>query len=363
MRDWIAFTLLPGVGSVKQHHLLTQFGTVEAIFSASRSQLEAAGLKPAAIDAITTPDEARIEQALEWAREEHNHILLRSDQLYPDLLRELDDAPPLLYLHGNAELLSMPQLAIVGSRNPSESGARSARDFARHLSNMGLTITSGLATGIDAAAHQGALDSRGLTVAVVGTGLDRVYPARNRELAHAIAEQGLLVSEFPLGTHPAKANFPRRNRIISGLSVGTLVVEAALQSGSLITARLAMEQGREVFAMPGSIHNPLSRGCHQLIRDGAKLVETGEHIIEELASLVSLSMRPNRESEPLAEEAVEIDKEYQELLQHIGYEPTAVDIAVERSGLTAEAVSSMLLLLELQGYVCSAPGGCYIRVQ
>lgn len=358
---WLTLSLAPALGSTTQGRLLEGFSSAKEILGASHSQLRDAGLKKATIEALLRPDMGAIEMALDWARQPHNHLISLDDPLYPSLLKQLSDPPPLLYLCGDPDLLKLPQLAIVGSRNPSHSGAQTAQQFARHLSQTGLTITSGMALGIDAASHQGALEASGLTVAVVGTGLDRVYPARHKELAHAIAERGLLVSELPLGTPPVKGNFPRRNRIISGLSIGTLVVEAALKSGSLITARLAMEQGREVFAIPGSIHNPLARGCHWLIRDGAKLVETAEHVLEELAPFIQLSLSTVKGMESSPSPAVELGTEYRQLLGFLGYEPTSVDAIVERSGLTPEAVSSMLLVLELQGYVDNAPGGGYQR--
>ncbi|HFD81242.1 MAG TPA: DNA-protecting protein DprA, partial [Gammaproteobacteria bacterium] len=296
-----------------------------------------------------------------------NRILTLADADYPPLLKATPDPPALLFLHGDADYLLQPQLAIVGSRNPSRDGAALAHEFAAHLARHGLTITSGLALGVDAAAHQGALDGGGATVAVAGTGLDRVYPARHRELAHRIAASGVLVSEYPPGTAPVAGNFPRRNRIISGLSMGTLVVEAALRSGSLITARAALEQGREVFAIPGSIHNPLARGCHALIREGAKLVETGEDVLEELAPLLRLSRTddPGEASlEPAGEPADKprrLSREYRQLLDCMGYGPISVDQLVERSGLTPDQVCSMLLLLELEDYVVSGSGGRYTR--
>jgi DNA processing protein len=271
-------------------------------------------------------------------------------------LRELEDAPPLLFLRGEVTQLHNPQLAVVGSRNPSVIGRETAYDFCRSLADSGLVITSGLALGVDAAAHRGALAGGGQTVAVFGTGLDRVYPAAHRELAHDIVEQGgVLVSEYAPGTAPLPGNFPRRNRIISGLSLGTLVVEAALRSGSLITARLAVEQGREVFAIPGSIHNPLARGCHQLIRQGAKLVETAQDILEELAPQLKAAIAEPQGMTECGGEA--LDEEYQRLLACLHEAPSSVDQLVTRSGLTADAVSSMLLLLELQGYVVSTAGG------
>jgi DNA processing protein len=269
-------------------------------------------------------------------------------------------------------------LAIVGSRNPTHAGKDIAHDFALYLANMGMTITSGMALGIDAAAHQGALDSlndsgsHGLTVAVMGTGLDRVYPAKHRDLAHNIAKNGVLVSEYAPGTPALPGNFPRRNRIISGLSMGVLVVEAAVQSGSLITARLASEQGREVFAVPGSLHHPLAKGCHALIRQGAKLVETAEHILEELGGFAGMFSEADGKNQSFAQNseqkqetelnlAINVDDEYKQVLKCIDFEPTSVDKVVERSGLTADAVCSMLLVLELQGYVTALSGGYYCQ--
>jgi DNA processing protein len=277
-------------------------------------------------------------------------------------LREIPDPPPLLFVHGDPEVLHTPQLAMVGSRNPSVSGSETAREFAYHLATSGLSITSGLAIGIDGASHAGALDAGGITIAVTGTGLDRVYPASQHDLAHRIAEQGALVSEFPPQTQVKSGNFPRRNRIISGLALGTLVVEAAHKSGSLITARLASEQGREVFAIPGSIHNPMARGCHRLIRQGAKLVETANDVLEELAPLLQeLEPLPHQGTQESLELRDELDAEYQLLLKCMGFDPTPIDLLIERSGLTAEVVSSMLILLELEGHVSSAPGGIYCR--
>ncbi|MEO5574291.1 MAG: DNA-processing protein DprA, partial [Gammaproteobacteria bacterium] len=269
------------------------------------------------------------------------------------------------FVVGNAAVLSTPQLAIVGSRNPTPAGSETAHDFARHLCASGLTITSGLASGIDAASHRGALDGGGLTIAVAGTGLDRVYPARHHDLAHQIAGHGALVSEFVLGTPPLSDHFPRRNRIISGLSLGTLVVEAAQRSGSLITARMAADQGREVFAIPGSIHNPLARGCHFLIRQGAKLVETANDIMEELGPLAR-SLKAVSPQSALRNDCitanVQLSVETEKLVACLGFESTTIDRLVERSGLTAEAVSSILLMLELQGCVTSTIGGLYTQV-
>jgi len=358
---WLALRRLPGVGHRTQLDLLEHFGSVENIFSASAGLLEKAlAGKPEAIRAILAgPDAPALQTELEWLREPGHHLLTWSDPDYPPLLREIPDPPSMFYVLGERALLSGPQLAIVGSRNPTPMGRENAHAFAKSLAAAGLTVTSGLALGIDGASHRGALEAGGTTVAVAGTGLDRVYPARHRELAHEIARHGALVSEYPPGTPPLPGNFPIRNRIISGMSLGTLVVEAALQSGSLITARLASEQGREVFAIPGSIHSPQARGCHALIRQGAKLVETAQDILEELGPLASLTRRATPES---AAAARPLDPSMNALLEHIGHDPVTVDVLIERSGLTADAVSSMLLQMELNGLVSSCPGGKIQRI-
>nr|VFJ94971.1 MAG: DNA protecting protein DprA [Candidatus Kentron sp. LFY] len=255
-----------------------------------------------------------------------------------------------------------PQIAIVGSRNPTPTGQEIAFDFARKLARMGFVITSGLATGIDGAAHRGAIAGGGRTIAVMGTEIDRVYPARHRQLGLDIVRNGACISEFPLGTPPLAGHFPLRNRIISGLGLGILVVEATTRSGSLITARLAAEQSREVFAIPGSIHNPLSRGCHMLLRQGAKLVESASDILEEIGPqdiLPSLETGAEPDAEPPRDS--ELDAKYRSLLDNLGFEPTSMDVLVERTGFTVEAISSMLLTLELGGLVASIPGGRYSR--
>ena len=356
---WLGLLRTPGVGVVTNARLLEAFGSASAVFKASRTELQQQGLRREAIDFIVKPDWDFIAPDLEWLQQDNAHVLTLADRQYPQLLKEICDAPPVLFIYGDPKVLNQPQLAMVGSRNPTPTGAETARDFARHLANWGLSITSGLAQGIDAASHLGALDAGGVTIAVTGTGLDRVYPAMNKELAHRIVEQGALISEFPTGTPPLTANFPRRNRIISGMSMGTLVVEAAVQSGSLITAKQALEQGREVFAVPGSIHNPQSRGCHSLIRQGAKLVETAEDIFEELGGFAATPMATNA-LEPLQSD-FEMDDEYTMVLTCVGHEPASVDVVVGRSGLTADAVCSMLLVLELQGYLKSMTGGYYCR--
>lgn len=281
-----------------------------------------------------------------------------NDDQYPSLLKEISAPPPLLFINGNPDLLNHPQIAIVGSRNPSEVGKQIATDFAATLASHGFAITSGLALGIDAASHQGALKVNGFTIAVAGTGPDRIYPARHQQLARDITQQGALVSEFPPGTSAKASHFPQRNRIISGLSMGLLVVEAAKKSGSLITARSAIDQGREVFAIPGSIHNPLARGCNALIRDGAKLVETTEDILEELKQFVG-----NPTSDPEKTQALTIDSEHQALLNSIQYSPTSIDSLVQTTGNSVETISSMLLVLELQGFISAVAGGCYTRIK
>ncbi len=358
---WLALRRLPGVGARTQRELLEHFGSIENIFSASRGQLEQvlAG-KGEAINAILAgPEAGAFQTELEWLDQSDHHLLVWSDADYPPLLREIADPPVLLYVMGIRQVLSSPQVAIVGSRNPSPMGRENAQAFARSLAGTGLTITSGLALGVDGAAHRSALAAGGATIAVAGTGLDRVYPAWHRDLAHEIIKHGALVSEFALGTPPLPENFPIRNRIISGLSLGTLVVEAALQSGSLITARLATEQGREVFAIPGSIHAPQARGCHALIRQGAKLVETAQDILEELAPLASVAHRIAPDN---AAPTPALDAPMAALLQQIGHDPVSVDALIERSGLTADAVSSMLLQMELNGLVSSCPGGKVQRI-
>ena len=344
--------------------LLARCGTAARIFDPSARDFSGLNLTAETLAWLKSPDWDAIEKDRRWLESSRTRLVSCLDREYPALLREISDRPIALFARGDLRLLDSPQLAIVGSRNPSGEGRRNAEEFAGYLAGCGLSITSGMALGIDAAAHRGALKAHGHTLAVWGTGLDKIYPPAHRELAEEIASKGLIVSEFAPGTPPLPYNFPRRNRLISGLSVGTLVVEANQSSGSLITARLASEQGREVFAIPGSIHNPLARGCHRLIREGAKLVESAGDILEELAPLLKLEV-PATHTAPTAERiaaAVADDPEYRLLLNSLDYAPTSVDALVERTGLTPEAVSSMLLMLELQGQVEAAPGGHYSRV-
>lgn len=328
------------------------------LFSESSSTLASLGLKPAAIEAIRNPDWQLIESDLSWSRQPDQHILTLDDPLYPEQLKQIADPPPLLFVRGAVDLLSRPQIAIVGSRNPSALGSETAFEFAKALSAHGFVISSGLALGIDAAGHEGALHGQGLTIAVVGTGPDRIYPAKNKNLASQIIKQGAIVTELPPGTPALAHHFPRRNRIISGLCQGLLVVEAAKDSGSLITARQALEQNREVFAIPGSIHNPLARGCNALIREGAKLVETVQDIIEELHQYY----QQDRKCTPIPEQSM-LDLEQQTLLNLVMYDPTSIDDLVEKTGKSVEMIASMLLILELNGYISAVAGGCYTRIK
>lgn len=360
---WLILALASAVWGRQVVSMLQRFATIDDLVAASQDELIAAGFNDAIAAEISHPDERRLELCHGWLSGADRRAIDLSDAQYPPLLKEIPDPPVLLFVQGDATVLTLPHFAIVGSRNATTSGCETARQFAAHLSTSGFCIVSGLAAGIDAAAHRGALDNNNNTIAVFGTGLDQVYPARHAELADAIAASGALVSEFPPGTPPRRAQFPKRNRVISGMSVGTLVVEAGLRSGALITAKTAAEQGREVFAMPGSIHNPTARGCHQLIRSGAKLVEAADDIIEELSALLAEISRPVKQNKPLdaGRSKPEYDPDYQRLLGLMGWDPATVDLLVERSGLTAEEVSSMLLILELDGRVEPLSGGTYIQ--
>lgn len=363
LRCWLALRNIPGLGTraIKQLHDLA--GTIVSIFGLSATALTHAGVSSRLADQILKPDWTRVDQQVAWLEQSDCTVVTFSDPGYPALLREIPDPPSLLFVSGDPQLLARPQLGIVGSRNPSPAGREFASDFAVRLARYGCVITSGLATGIDAAAHEGALNAGGQTIAVLGCGPDRIYPRRHQALAARIRESGAVVTEFAPGMPPLAANFPRRNRIISGLSLGILVVEAALRSGSLITARCAAEQGREVFAIPGSIRNPLARGCHALLRQGAKLVETVDDILEECGPLLVYAGDHLPSSDDAVRPAGDMEPGYQELLAVMDDAPVTVDILVERSGLTADAVSSMLLLLELRGFIASQPGGMYTRLR
>ncbi len=350
LASWIDLGLVPGLGPSAFRALLSAFGLPHAIRSASRSQLARVVPEAIAAEIVTGQRAAGVAAALEWAEQPGRSVVTLADPDYPQQLLQIPDPPVLLYVRGHARLLGAASLAIVGSRNATHQGVANAEAFARALSEAGLAIVSGLALGIDAAAHRGGLDGRGSTIAVLGCGADIVYPMGNQTLFERIAGSGAIVSEFPLGAPPLRENFPRRNRLISGLARGCLVVEAAFASGSLITARLAAEQGREVFAIPGSIHSPLSKGCHALIKQGAKLVESAQDVLEELGVGALASTGPNSSGGSDG------------FLQHMGYDPCTIDALAGRTGLTAEAISAMLLTLELEGKVSSLPGGAYQRI-
>lgn len=348
---WLTLEAIPGLGPDAAKRLLAAFGDPRSIFAASAAQLAPLvgnGLARAVVGGAA-PE--AIQPGLDWLAAPQNHLITWDHPAYPAQLRELPDAPAWLYLKGDPDWLTRPMIAIVGSRNATAQGLRDARAFAQSLSEAGFTVVSGLALGIDAAAHEGGLAGLASSVAVVGTGLDRVYPARNRELAHRLVEGGAIVSEFPVGTPPRPGHFPRRNRLISGLSMGVLVIEAALQSGSLITARLAAEQGREVFAMPGSIHSALSKGCHRLIKQGAKLVESAADILEELGQ--GLSAPPPQTPPAEAADAV---------LEALSGGPLSLDQLADRLGLTVETLSVRLLAAEMAGQIAILPGGLYQRL-
>ena len=352
---WLRLTLVPGLGGERQRALLQAFGLPRQIFAAGQAEVARLIGEKLAVALSEHDSSTQVEAALAWCGEPGNRILSLSDPEYPRLLLEIPDPPVLLYVKGRTDLLADSALAIVGSRNATPQGIANAESFARAASQAGVTIVSGLALGCDAAAHRGGLEGAGSTVAVIGTGADRVYPARNQALAHAIADNGAIVSEFPLGTPPLAANFPRRNRILAGLARGVLVVEAAERSGTLITARLAAEQGREVFAIPGSIHSPLSKGCHKLIKQGAKLVESAQDILEEIG-IVAAEGRARAHDDKLDEEA-------RGLLDALGYDPCDVDTLLERSGLTADALYPILLRMELDGRIAKLAGGLYQRIE
>ena len=367
LEHWLRLALTEGVGPQTGRELLARFGLPGDVLSAGFPALQKCVPEKIALALSGAPDtalQARIDASLAWASQPGNHVLTLADAAYPRSLFSIPDPPLLLYAKGRVELLSRPALAVVGSRNASVQGMQNAERFAQTLSQSGLTVVSGLALGIDAAAHAGACSedaSAGSTIAVTGTGLDLVYPARNRPLAHRIAAHGCLLSEYPIGTPAIASNFPRRNRLISGLSLGVLVVEAALQSGSLITARSALEQGREVFAIPGSIHSALSKGCHQLIRQGAKLVESAQHIMEELRwPAVAIVQEP--EAITRSNPAELASTAGAQLLRAAGHDPVSVDQLTELSGLPAAEVQAALLSLEMDGVLERLADGRYQKL-
>jgi DNA processing protein len=368
---WLTLDLISGLGGERTRKLLAEFGSPASIIKQSVSALSRVlGAKLAVSIHEQLASETlkeRLRLSLKWLEGKDNHLMTLADSDYPRTLLETADPPPILFLKGRRELLSATGIAIVGSRNATPQGVQNAEAFAKTLSDAGLTIISGMALGIDTAAHRGGLAGRGSTIAVVGTGLDLVYPARNKTLAHDISERGVLVSEFSLGTPAIAANFPRRNRIISGLSRGVLVVEAALQSGSLITARQAGEQGREVFAIPGSIHSPFSKGAHELIKQGAKLVDDAADILSELqltphmqpASAVAPS-----EAEATADQVGErVLTQEETVIAAMGFDSFSIDELVLRTGEAAHTLIAKLTELELNGAIAAVPGGKYQRLR
>jgi DNA processing protein len=361
-----ALALLGRAPSLVAEHLqalVAATGNLESAASIGAHGVAGVELPQSARAFLASPDEVAIDADLEWIRASNATLIPCTSPGYPPLLACTSRAPAVLYVLGDASALHTPQLAMVGSRSPTASGRDTARAFAEFFARAGITITSGLALGIDSASHEGALRAQGRTVAVCGTGLDVVYPRQNAAMAKRICERGALVSEFPPRTLPMPAHFPRRNRIISGLSFGTLVVEAAHGSGSLITAQHAVDQGREVFAIPGSIHNPLSRGCHKLIHEGAKLVESAEDVLSEVLNFLQPQSLASDKPQlaKVGEAAPALDKEYEILLDALGFEPASIDVLVARTGIPSESVASMLLRLELQGRIKPHAGGRYGR--
>ncbi len=361
LAGWLRLALTYAVDGAAARRLLASFGLPSAILQQEPSALAQVIARPAA-EALRKEPEGfaqKFEETWAWLERDPGQraILTLADTDYPASLLAIEDPPLMLYCLGRLGPAPQRSLAIVGSRNPTAQGLQNARRFGRAFAEAGVTVVSGLALGIDGAAHEGALDGAApdmlATVAVVGTGLDRVYPKRHLELAHRIAERGLLLSEYPLGTPPLQQNFPRRNRVIAALSQGTLVVEAALQSGSLITARLAAEQGKEVFAIPGSIHSPQSRGCHALLRQGAKLVESAQDVLEDLRYVLPAKATPAASEEPEGEDP---------LLGALGHDPVTLDALIARTGIPAPLLQAQLLELELAGQVARLPGGLFQRL-
>ena len=369
---WLRLALAPGFGNIAARKLLAAFGLPQVLFAQSLAALSQL-LSPAQAKALLAEPpglHGLVEATWQWLEEDRvqRRLLTLADKGYPQALLDTEDPPLMLYLMGQPLAQWPPAISIVGSRNPTPQGVTNAREFARSFAQAGFTVVSGMALGIDTAAHEGALDvstpGRIATLAVVGTGLDRVYPKRNLALAHRIVAQGLIISEYPIGTPPLASNFPKRNRIISALGQGTVVVEAALQSGSLITARLANEQGKDVFAIPGSIHSAQSRGCHALIKQGAKLVETAQDVLEELSAPGSTRVRP---ADPAGDEGAESETEAQtehgdSLLEALGFDPVSLDAIVARTGIAPSTLQARLLELELDGEVSRLPGGLFQRI-
>lgn len=351
---WLRLVLTPGIGGENQRKLLKAFGLPREIFAASLAELAETVGEKNALALKNFDQESSVEKAMLWSEKPDCYILTIADEKYPTLLLDTIDPPTLIYVRGQLETLNKPSLAIVGSRNATPQGLNTTRQFAKELAEKsGMVIVSGLALGIDQEAHRGALEGNGYTIAVLGTGVDRVYPVNNRSLALNIIEKGVVISEFPLGTPPIGSNFPRRNRIISGLSLGVLVIEAAINSGSLITARLAAEQGRDVFAIPGSIQSPVSKGCHKLIRDGAKLVEKVDDIIEEIRLKTAIH-------KPIDESS--IDQKGLLILNALGHANSSLDDLVLNTKLSAEELLPILLSLEMDNLIATLPGNQFQRL-
>jgi len=360
LQAWLRLTLSPGVSNDTARKLLAAFGSAQAVFGQSAAALTQLGSAKLAKAILAEPPglAAQLQLTLEWLQAgDDRRVATLGDADYPAALLDIENPPLMLYMLGAlaGRPVAAPHIAIVGSRNPTPQGEANARQFAKAFGSAGLCVVSGLALGVDGAAHDGALLGGGQTIAVVGTGLDRVYPKKHLALAHRIAQQGMIISEFPLGTPPLAANFPQRNRIISGMSRGTLVVEAALQSGSLITARLAAEQGKEVFAIPGSIHSPQSRGCHALIKQGAKLVEVAQDVLEELNLCTATRI-------PIDNEAAPEPRAGDPLIAALGFDPVSLDALQARTGLDTARLQASLLELELGGQVVRLPGGLFQRL-
>ena len=365
VRPWLALNQTQGLGNAALCQLLTKFGSPEAIYSTSISQLREIVDEGTARKITQGIDADVIAPTLDWLQKDNAHIVTLADSEYPQKLLEISNPPAVLYAIGNLHWLNHPSIAMVGSRSATPQGEKNAEEFAQSLCNLGLCVVSGMALGIDGAAHRGALKANGATIAVVGTGLDIVYPARHRDLAHKIAERGLIISEFPLGTPSKAQNFPRRNRLISGLSLGCLVVEANINSGSLITARLATEQGREVFAIPGSIHSPVAKGCHLLIKQGAKLVESTQDILEEIKHLLPVAKQTIHSPTGLMTHlgANETNgSEANTVLALMGYDAINFDNLQQLSALTTDSLSAMLMMLELDGKITVLQGNQYQRL-
>ena len=357
LADWLTISHWPKISYQRLMHLMRAFPSTKDFFEATTDEWLEAGASKADIAIFKTRDDARVEANLTWAQGRNQTILTLDDVRYPSLLKEMTDPPLVLYVRGSVACLQQPQVALVGSRHASSYGKDNAFHFAQALAAQGYAVTSGLARGIDAAAHEGALQRNGVSIGVIGSGFNHFYPKAHLALAEQMIDAGgAVLSEFSINAAPEPRNFPRRNRIIAGLSLGVLVVEAAMRSGSLITARLALEMGREVFAVPGSIHSPLAKGCHSLIKQGAKLVESAEDILDELGYRMAPSVANNTNNTDGA------GREKSLLLSHLGHEIIDIDTLSIRSGLTVETVSAMLLTFELDGIVASLPGGCYQRL-